>query len=306
MNTNSYGESVKKVGLVTVLFNSPGVLPDFYSSIEKQYYLNMHLYIVDNSTNKDSENLTLEILQTKNIQYTFISNEGNNVGVAQANNQGIEQSLKDGCEYILLTNNDLIIEGADTLSKMVRLAEEEQCKLVSPVIFSYPEKKVWYAGAFFDKKKAIAPHLFEGADYHDVFASIPKECDYAPTCFLLIHVSVFSVIGMMDARYFAYYDDTDFLYRVNQAGNAVRILNEPLVFHKVSTSTGGGLSLFGAYYLTRNRIFFARKNIEAPYYIMSVAFTILTRLIYPLYRKTPFRIYRAFIKGIFDGLALKK
>lgn len=306
MNTNYYGESVKKIGLVTVLFNSPGVLPDFYSSIEKQNYLNTHLYIVDNSTNKDSENLTLEILQSKNIQYTFISNEGNNVGVAQANNQGISQALNDGCEYVLLTNNDLIFDGVDTLSRMLCLAEEEQCKLLSPVIFSYPEKKVWYAGAFFDKKKAIAPHLFEGADYHDVIAKIPKECDYAPTCFLLVHSSVFSDIGMMDARYFAYYDDTDFLYRANQAGNSVRILNEPLVFHKVSTSTGGGLSLFGAYYLTRNRIFFARKNIEAPYYILSVAFTIVTRLIYPLCRKTPFKIYKAFIKGIFDGLALKK
>lgn len=306
MNTKYYGESVKKVGLVTVLFNSPVVLPDFYLSIEKQNYLNSHLYIVDNSTNKESESLTRDILQTKNINYTFISNEGNNVGVAQANNQGIEKALEDGCEYVLLTNNDLIFDGADTLSKMVSLAENERCKLVSPVIFSYPERKVWYAGAFFNKKKAIAPHLFEGADYKDVFANIPNECDYAPTCFLLVHASVFSAIGMMDSRYFAYYDDTDFLYRANKAGNFVRILNEPLVFHKVSTSTGGGLSLFGAYYLTRNRIFFARKNIEAPYYIMSVLFTIFTRLIYPICRKTPYKIYKAFIKGIYDGLMLHK
>ncbi|MFH5071374.1 glycosyltransferase family 2 protein [Enterobacter cloacae complex sp. 2024EL-00215] len=297
---------MKKVGLVTVLFNSPGVLPDFYLSVEKQNYQNKHLYIVDNSTNQDSLNLTQELLQTKNIEYTFINNEGNNVGVAQANNQGIEQALKEGCEYILLTNNDLIFEGEDTLSKMLDLAEEEQCRLVSPVIFSYPEKKVWYAGAFFNKKKAIASHLFEGADYKDVHADIPKECDYAPTCFLLVHASVFTAIGMMDARYFAYYDDTDFLYRAHKAGNNVRILNEPLVFHKVSTSTGGGLSLFGAYYLTRNRIFFARKNIEAPYYIMSILFTIITRLIYPLCRKTPYKIYKAFIRGIVDGLMLKK
>lgn len=50
-------------------------------------------------------------------------------------------------------------------------------------------------------------------------------------------------------------------YRANIAGSRVRIINEPLVFHKVSTSTGG-LSLFGAYYLTRNRIFFARKILK--------------------------------------------
>ncbi|MBB1201480.1 glycosyltransferase family 2 protein [Enterobacteriaceae bacterium 89] len=297
---------MKKVGLVTVLFNSPGVLPDFYASVEKQNYQNKHLYIVDNSTNPDSLKLTTELLQSVSFEYTFINNEGNNVGVAQANNQGIEQALIDGCDYTLLTNNDLIFDGEDTLEKMVSLAETEQCKLVSPVIFSYPEKKVWYAGAFFNKKKAIAPHLFEGSEYEDVIRSVPDECDYAPTCFLLVHTSIFSDVGLMDARYFAYYDDTDFLYRAYKLGHKVRILNEPLVFHKVSTSTGGGLSLFGAYYLTRNRIFFARKNIEAPSCYLSVIFTITTRLIYPLFRKTPLKIYRAFIRGIVDGVRLKK
>lgn len=133
---------MKKVGLVTVLFNSPSVLPDFYSSVEKQNYQNKHLYIVDNSTNQDSFNLTQEILLETDIKYTYINNEGNNVGVAQANNQGIEQALKDGCEYILLTNNDLFFQREDTISKMISVAEEGQYKLVSPVIFSYPEKSL--------------------------------------------------------------------------------------------------------------------------------------------------------------------
>ncbi|HGU1585696.1 TPA: glycosyltransferase family 2 protein, partial [Escherichia coli] len=63
---------MKKVGLVTVLFNSPGVLPEFYSSVEKQNYQNKHLYIVDNSTNQDSFNLTQEILLGTDIKYTYI------------------------------------------------------------------------------------------------------------------------------------------------------------------------------------------------------------------------------------------
>lgn len=144
---------MKKVGLVTVLFNSPSVLPDFYSSVEKQNYQNKHLYIVDNSTNQDSFNLTQEILLETDIKYTYINNEGNNVGVAQANNQGIEQALKDGCEYILLTNNDLFFQREDTISKMISVAEEGQYKLVSPVIFSYPEKKFGMQVHFLIRKK---------------------------------------------------------------------------------------------------------------------------------------------------------
>lgn len=300
-----HGESVKKIGLVTVLFNSPAVLPDFYASVEQQNYDNKHLYIVDNSSNQESKDLTQSILQGRGVKYTFIDNKGDNVGVARANNQGIEHALLDGCDYVLILNNDLLFEKNDTLKKITDLAETEACKLVSPVILSYPERKVWYAGSFFNKAKAIAPHLFEGAEYSEIKEDVPEECDYAPTCFLLVHASVFSEIGIMDERYFAYYDDTDFLYRAHKAGHRVRILNEPLVNHKVSTSTGGGLSLFGAYYLTRNRIFFARKNIDAPHRYLSVAFTIATRLIYPLCRKTTLSVYKAFIKGIMSGLTIK-
>lgn len=296
---------MKKVGLVTVLFNSPGVLPDFYASVKKQKYDNKHLYVVDNSSNQDSFELTESLLHGDSVEYTFINNKGNNVGVAKANNQGIEQALLDGCDYILILNNDLIFDAEDTLTKMMDLAELESCKLLSPVIMSYPEKKVWYAGSFFNKTKAIAPHLFESEEYSHVIKDIPVNCDYAPTCFLLVHASIFTEIGIMDERYFAYYDDTDFLYRAYDVGHRVRILNEPLVYHKVSTSTGGGLSLFGAYYLTRNRIFFARKNIDIPHRYLSVAFTIATRLIYPVCRKTTLKVYKAFIKGIISGLTTK-
>ena len=40
------------------------------------------------------------------------------------------------------------------------------------------------------------------------------EVEYAPTCCLLAKKEIFADIGFMDEKYFVYFDDTDFSYRV--------------------------------------------------------------------------------------------
>ena len=93
-----------KIGLVTVTYNSESVLADFLQSVKNQTYNNYCLYVVDN----DSKDKTKKLLQAEaNIQ--LINNE-DNLGVAYANNQGVKLALKDGCEFVLLVNNDTVFE----------------------------------------------------------------------------------------------------------------------------------------------------------------------------------------------------
>ena len=54
-----------KIGLVTVLFNSNDVLPDFFSSIAVQDYTNYILYLIDNSPSIQ----TKELINTLQLKY---------------------------------------------------------------------------------------------------------------------------------------------------------------------------------------------------------------------------------------------
>ena len=98
----------KKLGLITVLYNSPEILDDFFFSLSCQNFKNFHLYVIDNSNIPGPLFKSKQLAEKYSIPVTFINNLGNNVGVAKGNNQGAFAAIEDGCEYLGFINNDLI------------------------------------------------------------------------------------------------------------------------------------------------------------------------------------------------------
>lgn len=292
---------MKKVGLVTVLYNSPEVLSDFFSSIAIQNYKEYCLYIVDNSTNPESLNVAKKMCQELNIFAKFIDNEGNNVGVAAGNNQGARLAYQDGCDYILFLNNDLIFNDPNVVTYMMQHAAENQFEMISPLILSYPLKKIWYVGGYFNEWKAIAPHNEIDCEFDSNSYNKITQHAYAPTCFLMITKAVWESVGEMDERYFAYYDDTDFLYRAYKKGYIVNVIPDAIIYHKVGASTGGDISYFGMYHLTRNRLMFIRKNLSGIKKTISLCYVLTSRACIFVKSKNK----KAIFKGIVDGLSYK-
>jgi len=75
-----------------------------------------------------------------------------------------------------------------------------------------------------------------------------------------------------------------------------------VISHKVSVSTGGDLSFFGAYHLTRNRIYFAKKNLPFPKREISIVYTMMTRFVRVIQSSGVVR--QGLIKGLVDGFKM--
>lgn len=267
-----------KIGLVTVLFKSDEVLPGFFTSMAKQTNTEYVLYLVDNSVNPASNKIIEQCLAENSItQYRHIKNSGN-LGVAEGNNIGIRQALADDCSHILLLNNDIELEQDHVFSTMLSLCENKGEKIIVPKIFYYNTRKLWMAGGQMNKWRALGIHYGDGMDDAPEY-NIAKYITYAPTCFMLIESSVFKKVGMMDEKYFAYYDDTDFVFRALKAG--YKMYYEPVitVLHKVSSSTGGD-STFYVYYSNRNKIYFSRKNLKGIVKYFAILYSLFTRIFY--------------------------
>jgi GT2 family glycosyltransferase len=292
---------MKKVGLVTVLYKSDDVLEDFFKSISSQSFENYHLYLVDNSSSSETDNVVETLAKKYPItDYTHIKNEANN-GVAKGNNQGMELSIADGCDFVLLLNNDIEFSQTRLLENMVSYAVDHNEHLLIPKIFYYGTRKIWLAGGLIHKYKGYVSHVGDNEDDSEKYNTI-KHFEYAPTCFMLISKEVLAKVGLMDQKYFVYYDDTDYLARAVHAGFKVCYLPTLEVFHKVSFSTGGGESLFSIYYLNRNRIYFIRKNYSFFVRQIALSHTMITRGIrYLLYNKEQ---KASLFKGVKDGFAL--
>lgn len=287
------------LALITVLYKSDSVLEDFFSGISKQNYTDYKLYVIDNSSNETTSSLINELIKKYPVaNYEHIDTKGN-IGVAAGNNVGIKRAMYDGCKFLLFLNNDLFISQTHLLGSMVK--ECEVHAIVTPKIFYFDTGLLWMAGGYIDQVKALGVHY--GMKQKDAPQfNAAKYTTYAPTCFLMVKTSVVEQIGFMDEKYFAYYDDTDFVYRAVKKG--IKVWYEPTLelMHKVSSSSGGDNSMFYIYYGNRNKLYFIKKHFKGLHKLYLYTYYFLTRFFY--YLKFDSARKKQLLKATEDGFKM--
>lgn len=260
----------KKIFINTLNFNNPDITLKFLNSLKNinKEGLDLHVIIVDNST---KEKLKIKESDFKDLNLKIIK-PLENTGFAAGNNIAIKQSLKEGADYILIINNDVILD-RNLLLEMIKKAESDSfIEIVVPKIYfakgrefhkkRYQKKElgkvIWYAGGKIDWKNMIVSH--KGVDEVDKGQfNNSLETDFATGCCMLVKSEVFKKVGFFDEKYFLYYEDADFSQRVKKAG--YKIIYEPkaILWHENAGSVGGSGSDLQDYFLSRNRMLFGFK-----------------------------------------------
>ena len=275
------------IGLVTVLYKSEGVLSGFFNSLRNQMYSNMRLYIIDNSPDEKSVNIAKGFGSTLDLPVLFLINR-DNPGIATGNNQGIKLALRDGCDYVLLLNNDIEF-APDTISNMVVHAKQMRESIVVPKILYYDAPVLWYAGGYLSWILGTSVH--RGSLQNDLHQyDIEQHVTYAPTCFMLLKSEVFLKTGLMDESYFVYYDDTDFVFRALKYYN-ILYFPSSVVLHKVGFSSGG---------ITEDNLVLrlGRKSMRMSYKrLASTGYLLFRNQAYYIHKNYP-PVFRSFITAI--------
>lgn len=290
---------MEKIGIVTVLYNSESVLDEFFATLNEQTYKNFILYVIDNKSPDNSLEKSRGLAKKYPFDTVIIANE-NNDGVARGNNIGIEKALNDGCDLVLLSNNDVVFE-PKTIELLLDGLNETKADIVVPKIYYHGTNLIWAVGGNFRKfhgdVKHIGTRVEDVGQFEDDF-----QVEYAPTCFMLLKKSVFEKIGIMDEKYFVYYDDTDFMYRAKKAGVKTFYVHKSRLWHKESVSTGV-MSYFTVYHCNRNLMYFMLKNRGLLAFVWIIFVKIFTILFWHsfTYNKTCRQAER---KGFWDGIRM--
>ena len=88
---------------------------------------------------------------------------------------------------------------------------------------------------------------------------------------MMVPMEVIKEVGVMPEEYFLYYEEFDWCEKMKRSGYKIYYQPKSLVRHKVSVSVGKN-SKIKTYYLTRNRIYFMRKNKNSVSYITFLFF----------------------------------
>lgn len=252
-----------KIGIVTVLYKSASVLEAYFKSLSEQTYKDFELFVIDNKSPDSSLQLSMNLAVQYQYAYnTHIIKNQDNYGVANGNNIGVKKAKEAGCDYVLLSNNDIELK-PDCIERLLCYLETNQIDMIVPKIYFYEKPLLWYAGGDFKWISGTTRHWgYLKADEKHLYDTI-RLVDYAPTCFMLVKMCVFDDIGLFDEKYFVYYDDTDWIYRCIKAHKKLCYFPDTFILHKESTSTGGMRSDFYLHFAKRNQVYFCRKNFSS-------------------------------------------
>lgn len=281
-----------KIAVILVDYNGLKDTIDCIESI-KRSTLQSKIVVIDNASKKnEAENISQLFPEVMAIR------SETNGGFSAGNNIGIQWALKQGYEYITLLNNDTVIS-PDMLELLRQNTSDTSVSAPKMLYFSKPDT-IWYGGGKINRKTGNAEHAY--MNQKDTEEDEIRKCDYATGCCIMIPTSVFKKVGLLDEKFFMYAEDSDFCLRLKENAIDINYVPKAKLWHKISQSTGGDESAFSIYYMTRNRILYMKDH-KKEFAKTALAYTVITRLI----RMVQMRMkgkpeWRAFQKGIHDGL----
>lgn len=229
------------VSIVIVNWNTRIILRDCLNSIyEQTKNISFEVLVVDNASSEGS----VEMVKSEFPQVYLIANLENK-GFAAANNQGMAKAKG---RYILLLNSDTIILDK-AIEKTVSFADFHPeagivgCRVLNPdktlqlTCFMFHSilnmlLSTSYLYKLFPKNKFFGRERMTWWDRTDV-----RQVDVIAGCFMLIRRDAIEQVGTMDEQFFVYGEETDFCFRVKQAGWKNLFMPDAQIIHLGGQST---------------------------------------------------------------------
>ena len=215
----------------------------------------LEVIVVDNASTQDEAS---EI--EKRFPQVHVIRSNQNLGFAGGNNLGIQAAHG---KYLFFINNDTIIHQTSDISHLMnRLDSSPSIGMVSPKIrFSWGSQQIQYAGytplSYITlRNKPIGC----GEDDHGQYDT-PHPTPYAHGAAMMVKREVIEQTGLMPECYFLYYEELDWSMLIRRAGYEIWYEPTSTVYHKESQTTGR-TSPLKTFYITRNRLLFAKRNIK--------------------------------------------
>ncbi|ACI19928.1 glycosyltransferase family 2 protein [Dictyoglomus thermophilum] len=211
-------------------------------------------------------------------------NQERNLGYAGGVNTGIRYTLKyNDFSYLWILNNDLIL-APDSLRELINFAEKLKSEgkrvgiIGSKLLYYHSPQILQGIGGKYNKYFALTKHVGGFEEDKGQYDRENIEIDYVIGASMFVPKEFIEDVGLMDERYFLYFEDVDWCERARRKGYVITCCYKSKVYHKEgasigSSSKGEKKSELADYYGIRNRIVFTKKFY--PQYLFTVYLSLL-------------------------------
>ncbi len=251
------------VAIIILNYNGLNDTLDCLESVYALDYPKFEAIVIDNGSKIKPR---LPIL--KKFPQTTVLENTNNLGFAEGCNTGIKYALKNNHRYILLLNNDTVIN-KNLLKEFVKAAHaKKNGGIFGAKILSYYQKDtIDNFGSFFCSKTGQFLQNGSGCKADLKKFNQKKQADYVCGGSFFIKAEIFQKIGFLEKTFFLMWEEVDFCYRAKKAGYQIWIVPKALIWHKISASFTGG-KIHTKYFWWRGRLLWAKRNLTAREYLL--------------------------------------
>lgn len=249
------------LSIIIVHYNTPDITRDCLKSIEKFLPpFPVEVIVVDNASSQAVEDHVLNL-----FPFVKYIRTGSNLGFSKANNLGIQNSHG---EFIFLLNSDTkiiepifqqIVDYFHTHEKVgvigPRLVDGKGQFQLScgffPTFLSEVIRKIWHL------RLSVNDYPLR-SDLDEKFSSM-TQIDWVTGAALGVRRSSLKKVGLLDERFFMYFEDIDFCQRIEAAGWEIHFLSDIKLIHYVGQSAKKNLMKVQTEY-RRSQLYFTKKH----------------------------------------------
>lgn len=257
-----------KIAIVVLSYNSRKYISKCLRSLQtlQTNGYEVKKIVVDNA----SQDATASYLQKDFPDFELIVNP-QNLGYAAGNNVGIKSALEEGADWVWIVNPDVDVDKKSLIELINFGVSHPQAGILGSKVYFAPGfefhkvrykksdtgKVLWFAGGKMDWDNVASVHIgmneVDTGKYDQV-----AEVGFLTGSSVLIKADVIKKIGLLDPKYFLYFEETDFCQRAKRAGFKLMYVPQSQVWHANAQATGVGSALVD-YYTTRNRLLFGMR-----------------------------------------------
>lgn len=224
------------VSIVIVSYNSRDAVSDCLASLALgDSTVAAETILIDNASSDGTPGLVRE-----RFPWVRVTANADNLGYARAVNQGI--GLSSG-RYLLVLNPDVTVRPG-SIGQLVRFMDDHADAGISASKLLNPDGTLQYScrrfytfltlllrrsflGRVFRNSRAIADYLMLDYDHEE-----SRPVDWVIGACMMVRREALRDIGLMDDRFFLYFEDVDWCYRTWQSGWRVYYVPESVMRHR--------------------------------------------------------------------------
>ncbi len=283
--------------IIMLNYNGAKDTVECIESLKRIDYTNYRILIVDNSSTDDSVAVFREKFPELDLYVTE-----KNLGYTGGINRGFREAAKFNPAYMLVLNNDTIVE-PDFLKELVNAMEgnRDAAGVGGLILAEHDRKTIWFGNGKMIKWRGLAIHIDKGLPFEQRSVKELVETDFLTGCMILFRTEHLARTGFEDEDFFMYLDDIEFSARIRSHGFKLLYQPKAVIYHKVLGEKESPLKL---YYSVRNRFLLNNKMnkgvirlVTALYFASVIAMKII---VWSFINKAFSRVARAALSDYFN------